>query len=233
MKRKIFFVASALMLAGAGSCAWAQQDKDQVPYVEISSSADTAVAPNKFRIAILISEAPTKGKTTIAELERSLATALDAAGVDIKKQLVITSQSNASGKRKDIYQYKNYLLTLTEPSQVEAVFDALQTNGISNASLNQSTRSDLRELQAQMRVKAMRNARQTAAELAEAIGQRTGKAIYIGAYTQVTRQLGYATTTVAAGVRAKNSDIQEEPRLKLQFQDVNIQEGVTVRFALE
>lgn len=233
MKRKIFFVASALMLAGAGSCAWAQQDKDQVPYVEISSSADTAVAPNKFRIAILISEAPTKGKTTIAELERSLATALDAAGVDIKKQLVITSQSNASGKRKDIYQYKNYLLTLTEPSQVEAVFDALQTNGISNASLNQSTRSDLRELQAQMRVKAMRNARQTAAELAEAIGQRIGRAIYIQSYSSAPEFGGVMIRGLAASKAATGNAIQEDAMSNVKFNDVRVNQNVTVRFALE
>lgn len=162
-----------------------------------------------------------------------MARALDAAGVDVEKQLVITDQSNTGGKRKNIYQYKKYELKLTDPETVEAVFDELQTNGISKVSLSRSTRSDEQELRTKMRIKAIQYAQQTAAELAEAIGQRTGKAIYIGAYTQVTRQLGYATTTVAAGVRAKNSDIQEEPRLKLQFQDVNIQEGVTVRFALE
>ena len=231
--KKIFFIASALMLAGAGSSAWAQQIKEQVPYVEVNSRADTSVMPNEFLVAISISEEPTKGKTTIAELERSVARALDAAGVDVEKQLVITDQSNTGGKRKNIYQYKKYELKLTDPETVEAVFDELQTNGISKVSLSRSTRSDEQELRTKMRIKAIQYAQQTAAELAEAIGQRTGKAIYIGAYTQVTRQLGYATTTVAAGVRAKNSDIQEEPRLKLQFQDGNIQEGVTVRFALE
>ena len=74
-------------------------------------------------------------------------------------------------------------MTLTEPNQVEAVFDELQANGISNASLSQSTRSDLRELQAQVRVKAMRNAQITASELAAALGQRIGKAIYIQSYS--------------------------------------------------
>lgn len=227
--KKMLFIASALLMIGAGS-AWAQNNNEQIPYVEINSSADTAVMPNKFRISISISEAPSKGKTTIAELERSLATALNAAGVDIKKQLVITSQSNANGKRKDIYQYKNYLLTLTEPNQVETVFDELQANGISNASLSQSLRSDARELRVRMRVKAMQNAQQTAAELAAAIGQRIGKAIYINAYTTITRQLGFAT----ASVRAKNS-VQTEDTImpKVQFEDVKIEENVTVRFVLE
>lgn len=229
--KKMLFIASALLLTSG--IAMAQQNEPQIPYVEINSSADTAVAPNKFRIAISISEAPTKGKTTIAELERSLATALDAAGVDIKKQLVITSQSNAGGKRKDVYQYKNYLLTLTDPNQVEAVFDALQANGISNASLTQSTRSDLRELQAQVRVKAMRNAQITASELAAAIGQRIGKAIYIQSYSSAPEAMPVMLRSKAAGLMMSGNAIQDDALSNVKFNDVRINQNVTVRFILE
>lgn len=230
--KKMLFIASALLLGASG--AWAQgfDNGKQVPYVEITSSADTSVVPNKFRISISISEAPTKGKTTIAELERSLARALDAAGVDIKKQLAITSQSNSSGKRKDIYQYKNYLLTLTEPEMVEAVFDELQTNGISTASLTQSTRSDLRELQALVRIKAMKNAQNTASELAAAIGQRIGKAIYIQSYSSAP-ETGYVLRGKAAGMMATANAIQNDALADVKFNDVRISQNVTVRFVLE
>lgn len=229
--KKMLFIASALLMIGAGS-AWAQNNNEQIPYVEINSSADTAVMPNKFRISISISEAPSKGKTTIAELERSLATALNAAGVDIKKQLVITSQSNANGKRKDIYQYKNYLLTLTEPNQVETVFDELQANGISNASLSQSTRSDLRELQAQVRVKAMQNAQITASELAAALGQRIGKAIYIQSYSSAPEAGLVMLRGKAAGVMTGNA-LSDSSLADVKFNDVRVSQNVTVRFVLE
>lgn len=230
--KKMLFIASALLMIGAGS-AWAQNNNEQIPYVEINSSADTAVMPNKFRISISISEAPSKGKTTIAELERSVAKALNAAGVDIKKQLVITSQSNASGKRKDIYQYKNYLLTLTEPNQVEAVFDELQANSISDASLSQSTRSDLKELQAQVRVKAMRNAQITASELAAALGQRIGKAIYIQSYSSAPDLLNGMVRGLAMSKAATGNAIQEDALSNIKFNDVRINQNVTVRFVLE
>lgn len=229
--KKMLFIASALLMIGAGS-AWAQNNNEQIPYVEINSSADTAVMPNKFRISISISEAPSKGKTTIAELERSLATALNAAGVDIKKQLVITSQSNANGKRKDIYQYKNYLLTLTEPNQVETVFDELQANGISNASLSQSTRSDLRELQALVRVKAMQNAQITASELAAALGQRIGKAIYIQSYSSAPEAGLVMLRGKAAGVMTGNA-LSDSSLADVKFNDVRVSQNVTVRFVLE
>lgn len=96
--KKMLFIASALLLTSG--IAMAQQNEPQIPYVEINSSADTAVAPNKFRIAISISEAPTKGKTTIAELERSLATALDAAGVDIKNNWSSPANRTPAGNGK-------------------------------------------------------------------------------------------------------------------------------------
>lgn len=226
--KKILFIVSALLITGA-AMAQSPDMKMNRNYVEINSSADTSVAPNKFRISITISEAPSKGKTSIAELERSLARALDASGVDIKTQLVITGQSSADGKRKDIYQYKNYLLTLTDPQMVETVFNELQTNGIANASLTQSTRSDLKELQALVRVKAMKNAQQTAGELAGALGQTIGKAIMIQSYSSAPETImirGYAT--------AKSGNAMQDTEMpELKFNDVRMNQSVTVRFILE
>lgn len=227
---KMILAAAALLLS-AGT-ALAQNHKTDIPYIEISSSADTLVVPNKFRIAITLSEAPSKGKTSLAELEKSLATALKASGVDMQSQLVITGQSNANGKRKDIYQYKSYLLTLREAAQVETVFDALQENGISNARLTESTRSDLRELQALVRVKAMKNAYQTASELAGAVGQRVGKAIMIQAYSSAPENRNVGTMMFAAkSGLAVQEDTASLPQLK--FNDVRVSQNVTVRFALE
>ena len=226
--KKMLFIASALFLTSG--IAMAQQNDLQIPYVEINSSADTLVTPNKFRISITISEEPSKGKTPIAELEKSLATALKASGVDIKKQLVITGQSSADGKRKDIYQYKNYLLTLTEPQMVETVFNELQTNGIANARLTQSTRSDLKELQAAVRVKAMKNAQLTATELAAAIGQKIGKAIQIQSYSAAPEGL-YRSYAVMKSGNAMQADGAAMP--DLNFNDVRVDQSVTVRFTLE
>lgn len=226
--KKILLIASALLISGA-AIAQNSEMKMNRNYVEINSSADTLVVPNKFRISITISEAPSKGKTTIASLEKSLATALRASGVDIKQQLVITGQSSADGKRKDIYQYKNYLLTLNDPQMVETVFNELQANGIADASLSQSTRTDMKELQAMVRVKAMKNAQMTAAELAAAVGQTIGKAIMIQSYSSspdVVLLRGYSA--------AKSGNaIQDEAMPELKFNDVRINQNVTVRFVLE
>lgn len=225
--KRVFFVASALLMAGV---AVAQNQETNKPYVEISSMADTLVVPNKFRISITLSEATDKGKTPIAQLEKSLATALKASGVDMKEQLVITGQSNADGKRKDIYQFKSYLLTLTDPAQVETVFSELKTNGISNASLTESTRSDLRELQALVRVKAMKNAQTTASELAGALGQKIGSAIMIQSYSAAS-----ADNVMVRGMMAAKSGnaVKEASMPDLQFNDVRVSQNVTVRFALE
>lgn len=226
--KKILLIASALLISGA-AMAQNPEMKMNRNYVEINSSADTLVVPNKFRISITISEAPSKGKTTIASLEKSLATALRASGVDIKQQLVITGQSSADGKRKDIYQYKNYLLTLNDPQMVETVFNELQANGIADASLSQSTRTDMKELQALVRVKAMKNAQMTAAELAAAVGQTIGKAIMIQSYSSspdVVLLRGYSA--------AKSGNaLQDEAMPELKFNDVRINQNVTVRFVLE
>lgn len=226
--KKMLFIASALFLTSG--FALAQNENQQIPYVSINSSADTLVTPNKFEVAITISEEPSKGKITLAEQENSLAKALKAAGVDLKKQLVITGQSSADGKRKDIYQYKNYRLTLTEPEMVEATFNELQKNGIGNVQLTKCTRSDLNELQAVVRVKAMKNAQQTASELAMALGQKIGKAFQIEAWAATQDQI---MIRGLAASKSGNAMMEDSAMPELKFNDVRVQQNVTVRFILE
>lgn len=227
--KKILLIASALFVSGAAMAQNPAMKTDR-NYVEINSAADTLVAPNKFRISITLSEAPSKGKITLTEQEKSLATALKTSGVDIKKQLVITGQSNTDGKRKDVYQYKSYLLTLTEPTLVETVFNELQANDIANVRLTQSTRSDLKELQAAVRVKAMKNAQLTATELAGALGQKIGKAIMIQSYSSAPENLyrSYAAMKTGNALQADGAAMPD-----LNFNDVRVDQNVTVRFVLD
>ena len=123
-----------------------------------------------------------------------------------------------------------YLLTLTDPAQVETVFSELKTNGISNASLTESTRSDLRELQALVRVKAMKNAQTTASELAGALGQKIGSAIMIQSYSAASAD----NVMVRGMMAAKSGNAMEDVSMPdLKFNDVRVSQNVTVRFALE
>ena len=57
------------------------------PYLETTSVVDTLVVPDRIYLSILITEADTKGKVSVEELENRMNNKLIALGIDTKKQL--------------------------------------------------------------------------------------------------------------------------------------------------
>lgn len=234
--KKIILIASALMIS-----AVAVQAQDVKPgdvalsiaqpqaYIEVTGTATTKLTPNKIEVAINLNEADSKGKTSLASLEQSLAKALNDAGVDTEKQLVVTDQSSSSAKRKSIYQYKSYRLTLTNASEVATVFSLLDANGIANANVIKTDHTDIKSIEQKTKAEAMQNAKSTAEALTAAIGQKIGKAIYIQDYS-VSNYPVYRTQMMSKSVMA---DSATGGLGDVEFQDIEVNQRVTVRFVLQ
>ena len=71
------------------------------PYIEVAGNADTMVIPDEIFIKIEISEADTKNKTSVEELERKMYDALKAMGIDVEKNLTTSDMAS---------NFKNYFL---------------------------------------------------------------------------------------------------------------------------
>lgn len=229
--KRILFMALAVGMITAFTTVSAQKPGDAAAqnYVEVTGTATTRVTPNKVEVAIRLNEADSKGKTSLASMEKSLASALNQAGVDIDKQLVVTEQSSASEKKKSIYQYKSYLLTLTSAAEVSTVFELLEANGIGNAEVVNTDHTDIKSIEQTTKAEAIKNAQATAKTLAETLGQSIGKAIYIQDYsTSVAPVFRNQYSKAAAGVM-----MDAAPLSNVQFQDMRIDQRVTVRFILE
>lgn len=221
--------AACAVLSVATASAQTVAIEQQKPYIEVRGTAKTTIAPNKIEVAVQLSELPSKGKVTLAEQEKQLATALAEAGVDVKKQLVVTSQSTSGDKRKISYQFKNYLLTVSTAEELGAVFTAFDAHGIQNAKVQRVTNDSQEAVKMQMRVEAMKNAQLTASTLAEAVGQTIGDAILVTDYNGGMDSYGNDFTMVRS---AKVMMMSEAMPADLQMRPIEVEQNVTVRFLL-
>ena len=168
-----------LLLSAVCASAQTTAYKDQFPSVEVRGTAERKIEPNRIEVRVALSEAPSKGKTTLSALESQLAAALAAAGVAPATQLAVVGQSSALHKKTTAYQYKNYLLTLRSSEQLDAFFEALASTEIADASVGRTYHTDEAQIRQELQAEAMKNSRQTAQNLASAIGQGVGPAISI------------------------------------------------------
>ena len=175
MKRFILAAAVALLALPA-----AAQVQEAFPsYIQVNGRAEREIAPDEFYLQIVINERDSKGKVSVESQQRDMIAALKRLGVNVEKQLKVANLSSEFFKKNTSVATAKYQLQLGSSAEVGKVWQALDGLGISNVSILKVSHSQLERYKSEVRVEAMRNAKQNAATLAEAIGQTIGKCFYV------------------------------------------------------
>ncbi len=230
MKRAIVLVAVALMALPA-----AAQVQEAFPsYIQVNGRAEREIAPDEFYLQIVIAERDSKGKITVESQRRDMIAALKRQGVDVEKQLKVANLSSEFFKKKTSVATAKYQLELHSAAEVSKVWQALDALGISNVSIAKVTHSQIERFKEEVRVEAMRNARQTAASLAEAVGQTIGRCFYVydSNYDVVPAYYNNSVMLRTKGTydAAEGAADEEE---QLDFKTIRLQYNVQTKFVLE
>lgn len=230
MKRAIVLVAAALMALPA-----AAQVQEAFPsYIQVNGRAEREIAPDEFYLQIVIAERDSKGKITVESQRRDMIAALKRQGVDVEKQLKVANLSSEFFKKKTSVATAKYQLELYSAAEVSKVWQALDALGISNVSIAKVTHSQIERFKEEVRVEAMRNARQTAASLAEAVGQTIGRCFYVydSNYDVVPAYYNNSVMLRTKGTYDAAEGAAEEEE-QIDFKTIRLQYNVQTKFVLE
>ena len=164
MKRFILAAAVALLALPA-----AAQVQEAFPsYIQVNGRAEREIAPDEFYLQIVINERDSKGKVSVESQQRDMIAALKRLGVNVEKQLKVANLSSEFFKKNTSVATAKYQLQLGSSAEVGKVWQALDGLGISNVSILKVSHTQIEQYKAEVRIEAMRNAKQNAATLAEA-----------------------------------------------------------------
>ena len=229
MKRFILAAAVALLALPA-----AAQDQEAFPrYIQVNGRAEREIAPDEFYLQIVINERDSKGKVSVESQQRDMIAALKRLGVNVEKQLKVANLSSEFFKKNTSVATAKYQLQLGSSAEVGKVWQALDGLGISNVSILKVSHSQLERYKSEVRVEAMRNAKQNAATLAEAIGQTIGKCFYVYDSNNDVMPVFYNNMAVMRSAKAfdaAEAAAEEEP---LDFKTIKLQYSVQAKFVLE
>lgn len=229
MKRVYLAIIGLFLCLGAAAQEGTRNFIDR-PYFEITGYAKVEFAPDLIYIDITINESDTKNKVSVDELEQTLYRTLQGLGINLDKQLKVNTMSSEFRKRNNIQQSRNYQLLVYDAATASKVFNALDKAGISNMNVSKTDHSDLEKYRRQAKTESIKAARQNAEQMAQAIGQEIGKAIFIQDNNFYYRPV--YNTVMAMG--AKSRDMAEEAvAADLEFQRLSIENNVLVRFELK
>lgn len=230
----------ALLLSVVVTTARAQQNISIVEnqnYIEVTGYHRDEVAPDEIYISFQIDENDTKGRTSIVDQEKEMTAALRRIGIDIEKQLTVKDMSSNFKKyilrQTDVLDSRAYELKVADAQRAAAVFAALESVKIANATIVRAEYSRIDEFTLENKVAAMKNAREKAEKLAAAIGQTVGKAIFIQDFERTYRAYnagGIMTRAVSMDMAAPAPAQMADG---IEFEKIPVESNVTVRFLLQ
>lgn len=204
------------------------------PYVEVSGRAELEIVPDQIYLKVIINEKDNKAKESLESLERKMLSTLEKIGLDLKKDVaVIDFASNFQAhwiKKTDIRTSKEYEVLAHDGKTVGQIFINLEKIGISNITVNKLDHSKMDEYRRQVKINAVKAAKEKANYLMEAIGQKAGKAIYVQGVNR-----GYYPARMEANtmMRVQSSAKMESYDVDMEFQKLNLEYEVQARFVIE
>lgn len=231
MKRIILLLAAACV-----ACTAAAQTTEAFPsYIQVTGRAEKEVSPDEFYLSIIINERDSKGKISVESQRNDMIAALKKLGINVEKQLKVANLSSEFFKKKSSLAQAKYQLQLGTAAEVSKVWQALDALNISNVSIAKVTHSKLSEFKEEVRIAAIRNARENAQTLAAAIGQQIGKCFFIYDSNNDIVPRYYNNKMMARGVTMDfaNDETAIEEEETLEFKTIKLEYNIQAKFVLE
>ena len=180
MRNKIL---TFLLIASTFSFGQNLKNETEKPFIEVIGTATKLVTPDKIFISITLSD-KTIGKEsyTIEKQEEKLKTAIKGLNIDLKNLYLSDSNSEITRYKKretGIRLSKEYTLIVKNAEEVSQVFKELNKIEIKEASIEKAESSEIDTIRKEVRIEAIKAAKEKATYLLAAIGEQLDKPLII------------------------------------------------------
>lgn len=178
----------ALVLSMVGVGAMAQTTTTDKRIIQVSGEAEREVTPDIIYLSISLKEYfrdnNNRRKVSIDDLEKQLYQAAMQAGIDPEDFMInnISSYHYDWNKKKNdpgFLAAKQYRIKVTNLNAVNSLFAAVDPKGIQYSNVDSYDYSGKKELEKELKIQAIKDAKERAVYLAEAVGDQVGKALSI------------------------------------------------------
>lgn len=179
MKRII--ITAALIISTVNLFA---QNVDLRRKIEVNGTAEQEVTPDIINVSISLQEYLNgKNKVTIDVLENQLESAVKAAGIPHEDFTInnLAAWNNYYQKKKspDFLASKQYIIRLHDLNKFDQILAAIDPKGIASTNIESYSYSKINDLKNELQLKALLDAKNRAAYLANGVGNKLGDVINI------------------------------------------------------
>lgn len=223
------------------SAAHAQTVANPYPKtITVTGSAEMEIVPDEIYVQVDLKEYEKKGqgKVSIDKIRQDFLTAVRSLGLP-DSALSVSAYDGYNGnpwwrkknKKDELYASITYQVKLRSAAQVDQLVDKLDDNATQNFFISKTSHSKLEELKKNLKIQAVRNAKEKAGYLAEAINEKIGEAVTINEPNEYYQP--YYNTMAMARMKTAEMDQSAPDQPQADFKKMKLKYDVTVVFALK
>ncbi|HUC81996.1 MAG TPA: SIMPL domain-containing protein [Flavisolibacter sp.] len=238
MKTVYLFIVSSMLAFSS----FAQNVVNPYPRtITVNGSAEIEITPDEIYVQVLLKEYEKKGggKIGIEKIRQDFLTAVRSLGLPDSSVTVSGYDANnynpwwrKKNKKEELYASITYQVKLRNTAQIDQLVDKLDDNATQNFYISRTSHSKLEEFRKNLKIQAVKAAKEKADYLAEAGNAKVGVPITInepGEYYQPY----YANMRSNMMVKAEAMDQSAQDQPQADFKKMKIRYDVNVVFELK
>ena len=239
---KKFFTCCVLILVAATGFAQTQIN----PYpktITVTGSAEMEIIPDEIYVQVDLKEYEKKGqgKINIETIKRNFLNNVKAIGIP-DSLISIAAYDGFGGnpwlrkknKKNELLASISYQIKIKTSKQLDDLVDKLDDEATTNFYIQRTSHSKLAEYRKQLKIQAIKAAKEKAQYLTEAINEKAGEAVTINEPTEYYQPY-YATmrSNVMMKEQAMAGDMAAADGNPVDFRKMKLRYDVTVVFAIK
>lgn len=207
--------------------------------ISVSGVAENEIKPDiiYFTISLKEYQLKTGSKIEISELENQLVNSVEKAGID-KENLVVENvygynfSWNKKNENKDFMARKQFQLKLSDAKKLDVILSKIDPKAIEYARVSQYTHSRLNELNQELQVEAVKNAKQKAEALLKPLDEKVGRVLELSENQQNFQPIYYKSYQNKR-MLSMSADESAAMESDLDFKNIKLKAEVYIVFLIQ
>lgn len=203
-------------------------------YIEVTGEAEKELVPDQIDLRFTLRERyEGKDKTDLDKLEKQLKQLLQQNGFELQKLSLADAGADyitVRRKKKEVLQSRDYLFRVSTTGELSALWNLLEELDVQQAYIARVNHSHMEEHKREVRVNAVKNAREKARYLLEAAGEKMGRLLLLQERESHPPVLMTRNAKITAFGDALQESAPVEP--EIAFRKLRLNYQVVTRFAI-
>ena len=209
------------------------QEEFKEHFIEVTGTAYREIEPNEIYVMIRLKEfEENRQKTSLEKIEKDFFNALKEAGIDRKRvELADVGSDLEKFRRKDkeTFRAKTFQIKLTSGEELEKFIRELSPVQVDSVDITRVHHSDFEKIKLELKVEALKAARDKAQVLLQSIGAGLGKPLMVRDFDFPQP---YMEMNANVRMMKMESDVAQEAD-PIAFRKIKMQAQITAQFEIK